>query len=267
MNILCVDDEPLVLKLVVSMCEKLPLAPDVTGFTRAREALDWLAENKADIALLDIDMPGTDGLALAREVKLASPDTAIIFLTGYDRYAVDAFELHVSGYLLKPVNCERLEAEIEYALSGKGERNAATLAEAHTFGNFDLCVNGKPVAFSRSKAKELLAYLVDRRGSTVTRSEMFTALWEKSIYDRAAQKELDVVIRTMRNTLDEHGVGEIVEMGRGTLRVVPELVSCDMYRFFDGDERAVTAFRGDYMASYSWARRTERYMERAKRES
>ena len=262
MNILCVDDEPEALGLAVSMCEELPFAPDVTGFTRAREALEWLDANHADIALLDINMPDMDGLETARIIARDHPDVAVVFLTCHAEHAVDAFALHASGYLMKPASRERLQAEVEYAVSGKTARGGVARVEARTFGNFDVLVDGRPIAFARSQAKELLAYLVYKRGSAVTRREAFAVLWERGNYDRPMQKQLDAVIRSMRNTLEENGVGDIVEMAHGTLRVVPERISCDFYRFIDGDAQARGSFFGEYMASYSWACSTEGYLAR-----
>lgn len=80
------------------------------------------------------------------------------------------------------------------------------------------------------------------------------------MYDRPMQKQLDVIIRSMRDTLREYGIEEIFEMKKGALRVIPEKISCDAYRFFDGDINAVDAYRGEYMSNYSWASITESYM-------
>lgn len=263
MRVLCVDDEPALLGLVMSMCEDLPQAPAVRGFTRARQALEWLDTHHADVALLDIDMPGMSGIELAREIKRTSPDTEVIFLTGYAEYALDAFELHASGYLLKPVNSERLREEIEHAVARRGGSTSRRV-EIHTFGNFDVFVDGEPIAFARSQSKELLAYLVDRQGAAVTRRQAFAVLWEMGDYDRSKQKQLDVVVRTMRNALDKYGVGDLVEMRRGTLRVVPERVDCDFYRFLAGDERAIASYIGEYLSPYPWASSTEAYLTRMK---
>ena len=250
MNIICVDDEPLVLDLTVGLCRDLPQQPTVMGFSKAGDALEWVERNTADIALLDINMPDMDGMTLAARIKEHSPFTAIIFLTGYSQYAVDAFALHASGYLLKPVSRERLNDEIAYAMEMR-RRWIARPDSVHilvrTFGEFELYVDRKAVSFPRSKAKELLAYLVDRQGGT---------------YDRSMQKQLDVIIRSLRATLDEAGASEMLEMDKGLLRVVPERFDCDLYRFFAGDAETVNAYRGEYMNSYSWASLTEAYLDR-----
>ena len=265
MRLICVDDEALVLSLTVSLCEEiLPQGTEISSFTRSQDALDWFDGHTADVALLDIDMPGMDGLVLAAKIKEKSPDTAIVFLTGYSQFAVDAFSLHASGYLLKPVSKERLQEEIAFALKGQPSQEAPAPPHIYvqSFGNFDLLVDGQAVTFSRSKAKELLAYLVDRRGSNITRAEASAVLWEDSFYDRSLQKQLDVVIRSLRTTLEESGVGDILEIQRGFMRIRPELIDCDLYRFMEGDINAVNAYRGEYMTAYPWAELTTAYMDR-----
>ena len=186
-------------------------------------------------------------------------DTSIIFLTAYSEYAVEAFKLHASGYIMKPVIEEEFAKEVDYALAGRRSRMTERIL-VQTFGGFDVFVDGRQVAFKQAKCKELLAYLVDRHGNSVTRKEAFSILWEDRIYDRSMQKQLDVIVRSMRDTLNEYGIGEIFEMNKGTLRIIPNEFSCDAYRFFDGDIDAVNTYRGEYMNSYSWASITESYM-------
>ncbi len=74
------------------------------------------------------------------------------------------------------------------------------------------------------------------------------------------QKQLDVIIRSLRDTLTDNGVGQILEVQKGNLRVIPEQISCDAWRFFSGDPDAVNEFRGEYMSSYTWGTFTESFM-------
>ena len=252
MRVLCVDDALPIMEDTVSMCKKLPQVTEVTGFFRPREAAQWLETHPVDLALLDIDMPEISGLMLAELVKRKNPDAAVVFMTAFPQYAVQAFKLRASGYLLKPVRLEELKDEVAYAHSRRPEHHAGHIV-VQTFGNFEIFVNGETLVFHRQKAKELLAYLVDRNGHGVNRPGIFAALWEEGLYDYSKQKYLDVIIRSLRETLREAGIEEILEIKSGFLRVRPELLDCDLYRFLKNDPEAVNAYRGEYMEEYAWA--------------
>ena len=260
MKAICVDDERLLVEHTVSLCKEMDDIDDVRGFTRVKDALMYMEEHPADLALLDIDMPEMNGIELAARIKESWPDTAIIFLTGYSQYAVDAFAVRASGYLLKPVTKQMLERDVSYVLSLWPERNAKTHILVRTFGNFDVFVDGEVVRFKMAKCKELLAYLINKQGSSVTRAEVFSILWEDRVYDRKMQKQLDVYIRSLRETLREYGIENIFEMSSGTLRIKPEQFTCDAYQFFMGDSKAINSYRGEYMSAYSWASMTESVM-------
>ncbi len=192
MTAICVEDESLILQLTVSLCQELPALDEVQGFQKAQDALQWLETHTAQIALLDIDMPDMDGLALAEKIQRAHPETAIIFLTGYAQYAVEAFQLHVSGYLLKPMT----KASVADALANlryRPRESAAKPVEVRCFGAFEVLVDGRPVQFGRTKSKELFAYLVDRRGSSCTYDMVVGALWP----DRRVGETQKSMVRTL----------------------------------------------------------------------
>ena len=259
MKVICVDDEKLLMEDTVSMCRQLPRISDVKGFTRSDEALAWLEHDPADLALLDIDMPGMNGLELAAEIKKRWPATEVCFLTGYSQYAVDAFAVRATGYLVKPISKEKLAEEVEYAFSRSSKELSGHIV-VRTFGNFDVFVDDRLVCFQRAKCKEILAYLVDKQGVSVSRGEIFSALWEDRLYDRKMQKQLDVYIRALRATLRDYGIEDIFEMQKGALRVRPERLTCDVYQFFAGDGDAINSYQGEYMTSYQWASMTESLM-------
>ena len=267
MTAICVDDEELILSRTVAQVKKTQKFDKVESFMDAQEALKYLDTSSADLALLDIDMPGMGGLELASNIKMKCPDIKIIFLTGYSQYAIDAYAMHASGYLLKPISYDKLLSEIEFALgtdtgasSGNPTVRTAPGVSIQTFGYFNILVNDRPVVFKRSKAKELLACLVDRQGQFVSRKDLFYILWEDDDYDRAKQKYFDTIIRSLRDTLEEYNISDIFEAEKGLMRIVPEKTDCDLYRFLEKDKGAMEAFRGEYMNSYSWASATEGYL-------
>ena len=271
MKVICVDDEQIILEDNLSLIDELEEIDEVEGFTSAIKALDHVRYKGTDIALLDIDMPDMNGLKLAAKIKEASPHTAIIFLTGFSEHALKAIEMHASGYLMKPVNKNKLKEEIDYAIESmkKSEDIGAAGDEKEhifiqTFGNFDVLVDGEPVHFSSAKAKELLAYLVDRQGALVTRAEAFAALYEDESYTRNKQKMFDVVIRRLKAQLKEEGIEEIFDMQKGSMWVVKDKFGCDLYRFLGGDTRTINSYRGEYMSKYEWAMFTEGLLSQEK---
>lgn len=265
MNIVVVDDRPLQLRALVSAIQQVEPDAQIMPFSSAEELLAWVEGQHIDVAFLDIDLPVMGGIELAQRLKAERPRINIIFATGYAEFLRDALELHCSGYILKPVTPEKVRRELAdlrhpvrqhpWRVPGK--------PVLRCFGNFEVFgPDGTQLSFERAKAKELLAYLVERQGREITREEAYRALWEKETYDRPAQKQLDVILRSLRETLTEYGIGEIFSMRRGGISVIPGTFSCDMYRFLLGDASAVGAYRGEYMTAYSWASLQEAFLER-----
>ena len=260
MKAICVDDEKAALQQLVSLCREMLQLSSVEGFDDPKEALERVRERPVDLAILDIGMPDMDGITLARRIRALRPDAAILFVTGHPQYTVDAWSLHATGYVLKPLTRERLSDELNYAAEWRrrvAKEEQIPHIAVQTFGNFDLVVDGKTVNFSRSKSKELFAYLIDKKGIRVSRSEAFGVLWPNGEYSRPKQKQLDVIIRSLRTTLLENGIGEILQLERGMLRIVPQFVDCDAYRLLAGDEHYENEYRGEYMTPYAWAGLTE----------
>ncbi len=173
--------------------------------------------------------------------------------SGFARAAEALAWLKAHAAELSPRQAAEARALAQDVLSALPDAEHRIRVTARTFGNFDLLADGRPVIFRQARCKELLAYLIDRQGGCVTRAEAFAVLWEDRMYDRPMQKQLDVIIRSMRATLEEQGIGGIFELDRGTMRVVPERIDCDAWRYFRGDPEAIRAYRGEYMSAYSWA--------------
>ena len=97
---IAVDDEPLMLGALVKAIKASPDITVVTSFTSCEDALQFVKNNPVDIAFLDINMRGMGGLSLAEKIIGFCPDCRIVFCTGYEEYAISAFKIHASGYLL-----------------------------------------------------------------------------------------------------------------------------------------------------------------------
>lgn len=113
MKVLIIDDEKLIVDDLVEEVSALYPEALVEGFITTSEALEHAKHTEYDVALLDIDMPGMDGLTLARKLISLLPAVNIIFVTGHNEYAVEAHELYCSGFLLKPVGRRKLKKAFE----------------------------------------------------------------------------------------------------------------------------------------------------------
>jgi DNA-binding LytR/AlgR family response regulator len=110
LNVLVVDDEPLARRRLIRLLTRLPDVEVAGEAGNGEEALERIRDLDPDVVLLDIRMPGMDGLQLVVENRELPP---IIFTTAYDQYAVQAFEANAVDYLLKPVQADRLGAALE----------------------------------------------------------------------------------------------------------------------------------------------------------
>lgn len=123
MKVLCVDDEKLMLKRMVSLCRKTAGISETIGFSTSRKALSWLEGHSCDLAILGISQE-VDGIQLARRIREIRPDTDVVFVTGYPQYAVDAWAIHARGYLIKPISPERLQEEVTHIQSIRSKKTA-----------------------------------------------------------------------------------------------------------------------------------------------
>lgn len=115
LQILVVDDEPLArarLRTLLADCSA-PAAAVAGEAANAAQAMELMHRQRFDAALLDIHMPGADGLALAEAIRSLPQPPAVVFVTAHAEHAVTAFELEAVDYLTKPVRLERLEAALQ----------------------------------------------------------------------------------------------------------------------------------------------------------
>lgn len=255
MNFIAVDDERLALDNLLSKLKNARPQAEIRGFLQPQKALEEIKNGFCpDVAFLDIEMYGISGIELALRFKEAFPKVNLVFVTGFPEYMPDAFTLHASGYITKPVSVERIQEELENLRHPLPKRESRI--QVQTFGNFEIFVEGKPLLFERSRTKELLACLVDRRGAGLTMQELAAVLYEDRPYNRSLQSQLRVHISDMIKTLNEAGAPDMIVRKRNYIAVNTNRFECDYYRFLDGDVPTMNAFTGEYMASYSWAELT-----------
>ena len=260
MNILAVDDEYYALELMKRSLEEVAGGSTVYLCRDVMAALQTANETRIDVAFLDIHMPEKNGIELARDLKMINPKINIVFATGFSEYMKEGIDLRMSGYIMKPVTPEAVKIELEN-LRNPIEWNTEKRIKILTFGNFDVFVDGAPLKFERKQSKEILAYLIDKRGTSATYAELAAMLWEDEEYDRTKQKNLQVYIASLVKTLHSVDVKDLILKNRQGILVNTKIVDCDYYRFLEGDTRVINSFTGQYMSTYSWAEFTVGYLE------
>lgn len=254
MTIFAVDDEPKALRVLCRAIVEASPEAELREFDRAADVISAVeAGERPDVLFADADMPGMNGVELAKALKLRCPDLNVVFATGYDDYMRDALSLHASGYLKKPITAEDVRTELgnlRHPVTPPSKR-----VRFQCFGNFEVFVDGKPVVFSREKTKEYLAYLVDR-GTICTSAQIAAALWEEvsDSYVRKLRKDLV-------DTFQALGCGEVLIQQWNKQGIRTELVDCDYYDWKRGLPWAINAYHGEYMKQYSWAELTHGALE------
>lgn len=251
MRILAADDEAIALEQLVEAIREASPGAELISFQKPRELLRYAQENPYDVAFLDIEMGAVSGIEVAKQLKIWNPKVNLIFVTGYDQYMAEAFRLHASGYVCKPATVADIREELEGLRTPVLPEKKNQLVE-RCFGTFDVFVNGKSLEFQRNKTKELLAYLIDRRGSAVTSGELRAVLWEDNGDDKSKSTYLQMLKKDLVSTLQRAGVADVLILSWNKYAVNPEKISCDFYAYLNDKPAGVRAYNGEYMTQYSW---------------
>ena len=247
MRILLVDDEELQLLRLVNTVKSVLQDDELLSFSNPDKALEEAKKNRIDLAFLDIEMPHMNGIQLAKKLKAINPQTKVIFVTAYDNYALDAFKVHASGYVTKPVNVDKIKKELEQ-LEGLVELQPTKKIQIKCFGNFEVFCQGEPVKFAYQKSKEVLAYLVDREGSMVNINELNAVLWEED-----HKSYLRNLIADIKNSLTAINCGDVFIKRHNECAIDINKVDCDAFEYKNDNPDAVRMYRGEYMIQYPWA--------------
>lgn len=269
------DEEPSVAKLE-KLLQTIGLVEIKGEFTQPMAALEFLKTNPIDAAFLDIEMPDLDGIELATRIIDLQERMAVIFVTAYNQYAVEAFRLNALDYLMKPVNADRLRETLNRIIKEKEIRIQPSSPRIQCFGKFKVISGTAEVKFRTEKAEELLAFLIDRRSAYVHRDEICDCLWEEYEGDRALIN-FNTTLYYVKKALLQEGVAVSIEHDRGSYRLDTNGYNCDYYRFqeflakhkpineaniLEYEENACL-YNGDYLAGkqFTWAERNRQMLK------
>lgn len=264
-----VDDEPLIVNELKELLADNTYITVVGTYTNSMDALNELPNTKPDCAFLDIELPNVSGIDLAEQLISMNPAIKIVFVTAYNYYAAQAFDVSATDYLLKPIRPDRLKKAIEKMKrdSDIPKTRQATSCTIRCFGAFEVLIDGKNLKWGRAKSKEFLAYMLENPGKWVTKYKLCEEQWCEYSPEQALAY-LQISVYQLRKALREAGCTQLsikYSDDRYILRVgdvdwdVPNFVKA--YDAFlqtkskDAANEALRLYRGEYLEGedYLWA--------------
>lgn len=250
MHVMYVDDERPALdnfRLTVASFRDIS---SLELFQDGQAALAWAQTHTVDVAFLDMEMPGLHGLALALKIREVSPTTRVVFATAYSQYALDAWNVDATGYILKPYTAADIRKELMKCSSRPFSPSRVVI---ETIPMLSVTVDGVALILPGAKIRELFALLVDCGDRGITTGEGIAYLWPDRPNDANTQSLFRMTYKRLADALEDAGVGHIIvsQENRRYLRV--DQVDCDLYRMLSGDKQAGRRYVGQYLQEYPWS--------------
>lgn len=266
MKVIIVDDEADILDDIYDAVKEYEGFQVVGTYTNPLVALKEVEKTDPDCVFLDIEMPGMNGLDLAQKLLDYNYKIKIIFITAFNHYATEAFEVNAMDYILKPIHPVRFQRTIKRLR--ENWKDTITIGNAkvtlHSFGCFEVRIDKTPIKWNRSKSKELLAYLLHDKGHRKIKYTICEDLWPE--YEpKKALVNLQTAMYSLRRSLGDVG-RETIKIDFSDEGYMLKLgnVSWDAWEFeilyneikekkeLSLLKRALNLYQGDYMGSEDW---------------
>lgn len=216
MKVIVVDDEPAMHLVMRKMLAKVPEVEIAGAFSDTRSADAFLRDNPdVQLAFVDVSMPGEDGLKFAARMEAADEPLHIVLVTSHKEFAVDAYELSVIDYLVKPVSQERLERAVNRVLAGRkalqsrASDSGAGKPAVTALGDIVVRNGSVRVKWISRKSAELFAYLLLHRGQRIPRSRLVAEIFA-GMSSGNAETYLNTAVYQLRKSLEPLGLREAV---------------------------------------------------------
>lgn len=232
-NVAIIDDEKLAVDNLSYILKQFPELNIVGGFTEIDDLKKCLKENPIDLIFMDIEMPEINGLSLAFLITEEYKEIEIVFVTAYNQYAVQAFEVSAVDYILKPLSLPRITKTIETIKRRIPKVKQPNKVFIKCLGGFDIYINDQLVNFKISKAKEILAYLINSQGKSLGWMTIADDIWPDAFDDKKLMNNFHVASFSLRNFLSENGILDIYDYSRNLYRVDTTKFECDFIKLID----------------------------------
>ncbi|MDD9269542.1 response regulator [Paenibacillus sp. GCM10023248] len=272
-----VDDEELSVKRMKKILSENGDIEICQTFLNPLEAYEFVKANTIHIAFLDISMPEINGMKLSSLLLQLDESIDVVFVTGYDNYAVQAFDMSALDYLLKPVTTERLSKTLDKIRKKHRGAASGSSIEVLLFNGLKIYrrdQNKEPLKLRSPKTEELFTFLVCK--GTVSREEIIDTLWS-DLEPEKAWKNLNSTLYYIRKAISENKMGNFIIAGKNEIRIEESGIYCDLYEFerllrqirvssensADLLEQAETLYTGPFLKgkAYEWASEKTRRLE------
>lgn len=207
-NVVLIDDEEPALLEMEFLLRNYPNVHILGKFINPMEALEKIKDLKPQAVFIDMNMPGLSGLTVTRKLQEISRQIEVVFVTAYEQYAVEAFHVEATDYLLKPVSKERLDQTIRRLKCSSRDAgcDCDQVLEIKCMDSLQISwASREPVKWRTEKEKELFAFLLHNKGIEVSRDRIIDELWGELETSRAI-RQLHNAVYYMKKTLTEYGV-------------------------------------------------------------
>jgi two-component system LytT family response regulator len=275
MRAVLIDDERLALRQLEMMLQEWSGIQIVGTYIEVLQALEIIAELKPEVVFIDIQMPEINGLDAAERIYELSPETNIVFVTAYNEYAVQAFELNAMDYVLKPLQRQRLQLTVQRLEQRISivERTATDSMHIRCFQTFQIELparTSEPIRWRTTKAQELFFYLFHSRGQWIRKGVLLDLFWPEMDLKKAATSLYTTIYQirqSLKKAMGNSPVrilsvddGYMLDMKDVTIDVMEwenELRQLDKIseKSVSEHQRLMDLYRGDYLGDYDflWA--------------
>jgi two-component system LytT family response regulator len=281
LRIVAVDDEIKALDRFGRLIKEEENITLIGSFTKPQEALEFIKNQEVDVVFLDIEMPQINGLELSEAIFELKPEIDVVFITAYDKYALEAFQVHAIGYLLKPIDLEDIKKQVANIMKRRLARPKEKKSEklfVECLGQFSCFLEGnknEKVKWRTSKAEELFAFLIHYQGKPVSKDKIIDTLWTEMSIEKAS-KNLHATCYYIRDVLSEKGLEDLFLRSKGSYQIKIEKLQCDLFSFIEAIEdiskgkftlqrleEASGLYKGDYFDDkhYGWSANTRFWLE------
>ncbi|OAA87027.1 response regulator [Clostridium coskatii] len=224
MKVILVDDDKAMILILKRILNKIEGVEIVNTFDSSRDVLEFIKNCNIDMIFLDINIPGENGVGLARKILETSPSTDIVFITSYREYAVEAFDICAFDYIVKPILAERLQRTIRRAfekrelLTEKASVKEKNIS-VYLFGGID--VNSKSlgtVKWLSSKSRELFVYLLVKEGWNISKNIIIEDIFQ-GMPLKNAENYLKTAVYQLRKALQPHDSNSLLISSNGTYKL------------------------------------------------